>query len=134
MSLQKAGTEFIDKDKLDQTKYSVFWRLPAFIAWMPGWINDSVYFLLNEWFPIEYFDSSIQETKSRPLVLHITRLISSSMLFFNPILFVKFLIGGVDTIVAFYKLGFFKCKSLGKVTRFTLDNCCWWSSLTGLQT
>ena len=77
----KAGTEFIDKDKLDQTKYSVFWRLPAFIAWMPGWINDSVYFLLNEWLPIEYFDSSVQETKSRPLVLHITRLISSSMLF-----------------------------------------------------
>ena len=44
----KAGTEFIDKDKLDQTKYSVLWRLPAFIAWMPGWINDSVYFLLND--------------------------------------------------------------------------------------
>ena len=96
----KAGTEFIDKDKLDQTKYSVFWRLPAFIAWLPGWINDSVYFLLNDWFPIEYFDSSIQETKSRPLVLHITRLISSSMLFL--IQFIReILIGGVDTIVAF---------------------------------
>ena len=37
----KAGTEFIDKDKLDQTKYSVFWRLPAFIAWMPGWISGN---------------------------------------------------------------------------------------------
>ena len=96
----KAGTEFIDKDKLDQTKYSVFWRLPAFIAWMPGWINDSVYFLLNEWFPIEYFDSSIQETKSRPLVLHITRLISSSMLFLIQLIR-EILIGGVDTIVAF---------------------------------
>ena len=43
----KAGTEFIDKDKLDQTKYSVFCRLPAFTAWLPGWINDSVYFLQN---------------------------------------------------------------------------------------
>ena len=43
----KAGTEFIDKDKLDQTKYSVFWRLPAFIAWMPGWINDSVFLKYN---------------------------------------------------------------------------------------
>ena len=96
----KAGTEFIDKDKLDQTKYSVFWRLPAFIAWMPGWINDSVYFLLNEWLPIEYFDTSIQETKSRPLVLHITRLISSTMLFL--IQFIReILIGGVETIVAF---------------------------------
>ena len=25
----KAGTEFIDKDKLDQTRYSVFWRKTA---------------------------------------------------------------------------------------------------------
>jgi len=96
----KAGTEFIDKDKLDQTKYSVFWRLPSFIAWLPGWINDSVYFLLNDWFPIEYFDSNIQEVKSRPLVLHITRMISRSMLFM--IEFIReILIGGSETVVAF---------------------------------
>ncbi len=110
----KAGTEFIDKDKLDQTKYSVFWRLPAFIAWMPGWINDSVYFLLNEWLPIEYFDSSIQETKSRPLVLHITRLISSSMLFL--IQFIReILIGGVDTIVAFTSWDFLSSNPWAKL-------------------
>ena len=110
----KAGTEFIDKDKLDQTKYSVFWRLPAFIAWMPGWINDSVYFLLNEWFPIEYFDSSIQETKSRPLVLHITRLVSSSMLFL--IQFIReILIGGVDTIVAFTSWDFLSANPWAKL-------------------
>ncbi len=110
----KAGTEFIDKDKLDQTKYSVFWRLPAFIAWMPGWINDSVYFLLNEWFPIEYFDSSVQETKSRPLVLHITRLISSSMLFL--IQFIReILIGGVDTIVAFTSWDFLSANPWAKL-------------------
>ena len=110
----KAGTEFIDKDKLDQTKYSVFWRLPAFIAWMPGWINDSVYFLLNEWLPIEYFDSSIQETKSRPLVLHITRLISSTMLFL--IQFIReILIGGVDTIVAFTSWDFLSANPWAKL-------------------
>jgi len=110
----KAGTEFIDKDKLDQTKYSVFWRLPAFIAWMPGWINDSVYFLLNDWFPIEYFDTSIQETKSRPLVLHITRLISSSMLFL--IQFIReILIGGVDTIVAFTSWDFLSANPWAKL-------------------
>jgi glycine betaine/proline transport system permease protein len=96
----KAGTEFIDKDKLDQTGYSVFWRLPSFIAWMPGWINDSVYFLLNDWLPIEYFDTSIQETRERPLVLHITRLISSTMLFLIQLIR-EILIGGVETIVAF---------------------------------
>ena len=110
----KAGTEFIDKDKLDQTKYSVFWRLPAFIAWMPGWINDSVYFLLNDWLPIEYFDSSIQETKSRPLVLHITRLISSSMLFLIQLIR-EILIGGVDTIVAFTSWDFLSANPWAKL-------------------
>ena len=110
----KAGTEFIDKDKLDQTKYSVFWRLPSFIAWMPGWLNDSVYFLLNEWLPIEYFDTSIQETKTRPLVLHITRLISSSMLFL--IQFIReILIGGVDTIVAFTSWDFISANPWAKL-------------------
>jgi len=110
----KAGTEFIDKDKLDQTKYSVFWRLPAFIAWLPGWINDSVYFLLNDWFPIEYFDKSIQETKSRPLVLHITRFISSTMLFL--IQFIReILIGGVETIVAFTSWDFISANPWAKL-------------------
>jgi glycine betaine/proline transport system permease protein len=81
---------------------------------MPGWINDSVYFLLNEWFPIEYFDSSIQETKSRPLVLHITRLISSSMLFL--IQFIReILIGGVDTIVAFTSWDFLSANPWAKL-------------------
>ena len=96
----RAGTEFIDKDKLDQTEYSIFWRLPPLIAWVPGWIHESVYFLLNDWFPIEYFDSDIQETKSRPIVLHVTRLISRSMLFLIE-LFREILIGGVRTVVAF---------------------------------
>jgi glycine betaine/proline transport system permease protein len=110
----KAGTEFIDKDKLDQTKYSVFWRLPSFIAWMPGWLNDSVYFLLNEWLPIEYFDTSIQETKTRPLVLHITRFISSTMLFL--IQFIReILIGGVDTIVAFTSWDFISANPWAKL-------------------
>ena len=77
-------------------------------------INDSVYFLLNEWFPIEYFDSSIQETKSRPLVLHITRLISSSMLFL--IQFIReILIGGVDTIVAFTSWDFLSANPWAKL-------------------
>jgi len=110
----KAGTEFIDKDKLDQTKYSVFWRLPPFIAWLPGWINDAVYFLLNDWFPIEYFDSNIQETKSRPIVLHITRMISSIMLFL--IEFIReILIGGVETVVVFTSWDFISANPWAKL-------------------
>jgi glycine betaine/proline transport system permease protein len=32
----KAGTEFIDKDKLDQTKYSVFWSLLLLLGCLDG--------------------------------------------------------------------------------------------------
>ena len=50
--------------------------------------------------PIEVWDSSIQEYKMRPLVLQITRMISSSILFL--IEFIReILIGGVKTVVAF---------------------------------
>ena len=69
---------------------------------------------MNEWFPIEYFDSSIQETKSRPLVLHITRLISSSMLFLIQLIR-EILIGGVDTIVAFTSWDFLSANPWAKL-------------------
>ena len=81
---------------------------------MPGWINDSVYFLLNNWLPIEYFDTSIQETRTRPLVLHITRLISSTMLFL--IQFIReILIGGVETVVAFTSWDFLSANPWAKL-------------------
>ncbi len=61
--------------------YNALWRLPPLLGWLPIWVNDSLYFLLNDWMPIEFWDSSIQEYKTRPLVLQITRMISASMLF-----------------------------------------------------
>ena len=81
-----------------ETNY--FWRLPSLIAWLPYWINGSVDFLLFEWLPIEYYDSDVEEYKTRPLVLQITRAISGLMLFL--IEFIReILLGGVETIVAF---------------------------------
>jgi len=76
------------------------WRLPPLLGWLPIWVNDSMFFLLEDWMPIEIWDPDLKETTTRPLVLHITRVISSFMLFL--IEFIReILIGGVKTIVAF---------------------------------
>jgi len=80
--------------------YSNLWRLPPFLGWLPIWVNDSLFFLLNDWMPIEYWNADIQEYQTRPLVLQITRTISASMLFL--IEFIReILIGGIKTVVAF---------------------------------
>ena len=80
--------------------YDTLWRLPPYLGWLPIWVNDSLYFLLNDWMPIEFWDADLQEYKTRPLVLQITRMISASILFL--IDFIReILIGGVKTVVAF---------------------------------
>jgi len=81
-------------------EYSALWRLPPLLAWLPIWVNDSMFFLLNDWMPIEIYDAEIDEYETRPLVLQITRMISASMLFLIEAIR-EFLIGGVETIVAF---------------------------------
>jgi glycine betaine/proline transport system permease protein len=85
---------------IDRTETNMFWRLPSLISWLPLLINDVAEFLLNEWMPIEFFDADVEEYRTRPLVLQITRVISRSMLFC--IEFIReILLGGVETIVAF---------------------------------
>jgi len=81
-------------------EYGALWRLPPFLAWLPIWLNDSMYFLLNDWMPIEIYDAEIQEYETRPLILQITRMISASILFLIQA-FREILIGGVETVVAF---------------------------------
>ena len=81
-------------------EFSALWRLPPLLAWLPIWVNDSMFFLLNDWMPLEFFDANIGEYKTRPLVLQITRMISASILFLIQA-FREILIGGVETVVAF---------------------------------
>ncbi len=81
-------------------EYSALWRLPPLLAWLPIWVNDSMFFLLNDWMPIEIYDAEIDEFETRPLILQITRVISASMLFLIQAIR-EFLIGGIETIVAF---------------------------------
>ena len=77
-----------------------FWRLPPLLGWLPIWINDGLFFLLNEWMPMEFWNEDTQEFKTRPLVLQITRNITAFMTFL--IEFIReILLGGVETIVAF---------------------------------
>jgi len=80
--------------------YETLWRLPPFLGWLPVWVHNSLFFLLNDWMPIEFWNADIQEYQTRPLVLQITRMISASILFL--IEFIReILIGGVKTVVAF---------------------------------
>ena len=76
------------------------WRLPPLIAKLPLIINDSVNYLMFEWWPIEVYDPEIEEYEQRPLVKELTRSISGLFLFL--IEFVReVLLGGVKTIVTF---------------------------------
>ena len=61
--------------------FDVFWRLPPLLGWLPIWINDSLFFLMNEWMPMEFWNEDTQEFKTRPLVLQITRNVTSFMTF-----------------------------------------------------
>ena len=80
--------------------YDTLWRLPPLLGWLPIWVNDSLFFLLEDWMPIEVWDADLKETTTRPLVLQITRMISASMLFLIELIR-EILIGGVKTVVAF---------------------------------
>ena len=80
--------------------FDVFWRLPPLLGWLPIWINDSLFFLMNEWMPMEFWNEDTQEFKTRPLVLQITRNLTSFMTFLIELIR-DILLGGVETVVAF---------------------------------
>ena len=40
-----------------------------YLGWLPIWINDSLFFLMNEWMPMEFWNEDTQEFKTRPLVI-----------------------------------------------------------------
>jgi len=80
--------------------FDVLWRLPPLLGWLPIWVNDSLFFLLNEWMPMEFWNEDLQEYKTRPLVLQITRNITAFMTFLIELIR-DILLGGVKTVVAF---------------------------------
>ena len=34
--------------------FDFLWRLPPWLGWFPIWINDVLYFFLNEWWKIDF--------------------------------------------------------------------------------
>ena len=80
--------------------FDTLWRLPPLLGWLPIWVNDSLFFLLNEWMPMEFWNEDLQEYKTRPLVLQITRNLTASMTFLIELIR-EILLGGPKTVVAF---------------------------------
>ena len=80
--------------------FDVFWRLPPLLGWLPIWINDSLFFLMNEWMPLEFWNEDTQEFKTRPLLLEVSRKLTFFMTFLIELIR-EILIGGINTIVTF---------------------------------
>jgi len=80
--------------------FDTLWRLPPLLGWLPIWVNDSLFFLLNEWMPMEFWNEDLQEYRTRPLVLQITRNITASMTFLIELIR-EILLGGSKTVVTF---------------------------------
>ncbi len=76
------------------------WRLPPLAKGFPLWINNSVDFLMFEWWPVEVWDPDIEEFEQKPLVREFTRSISAVILFMIELVR-EILLGGVKTIVTF---------------------------------
>ena len=58
-----------------------FCRLPTLLGRLPIRVHYSLVFLLHDWMPMEFWDSNVQEDRTRPLVLQITRNLTASMTF-----------------------------------------------------
>ena len=76
------------------------WRLPPLLKELPLIINNSVNYVMFEWWPIEVYDSEIDEYEQKPLMREITRSISGVVLFMIELVR-EILLGGVKTIVTF---------------------------------
>jgi len=79
---------------------SILWRLPPALSWFPVYINDSIGYLMFEWWPIDVYDPDIEEYEQKPLVSQFTRMISGFILFL--IEFIReIMLGGAKTVVTF---------------------------------
>lgn len=82
------------------TDGSWLWRLPPLLKQLPIMINNSVDYLMFDWWLIDVYDPDIEEFEKKPVMRQVTRGISGFVLFM--IEFVReLMLGGVKTIVAF---------------------------------
>ena len=79
---------------------NILWRLPTELSWFPIYINDSISYLMFEWWPVEVYDPDIEEFEQKPLVSQFTRIISGFILF-QIELIREIMLGGAKTVVTF---------------------------------
>jgi glycine betaine/proline transport system permease protein len=77
-----------------------FWRLPPLIQELPFIINDSVRYVMNDWWLIDVWDPDIEDFEQKPMMNQFTRSASGLILFMIELVREIFL-GGVKTIVTF---------------------------------
>jgi len=82
------------------TDGSWLWRLPPLLSALPAAINNSVDYLMFDWWLVDVWDPDIEEYEQQPVMRKITRAISGFILFL--IEFIReLMLGGVKTIVTF---------------------------------
>ena len=83
-----------------QTEGNWLWRLPPYIAQLPLIINNSVEFIMFDWWPIQVYDPEIEDYEEKAMMSEFTRAASSVILFMIEFIREIFL-GGQKTIVTF---------------------------------
>ncbi len=76
------------------------WRLPSLFAIVPIKLNETVNYLMFDWFPIDIWNADIEDYEESALLKEITRSFSRAVLFFIELIR-EILLGGKKTIVAF---------------------------------
>ncbi len=82
------------------TEGNWLWRLPPLLQQLPVVINNSVDYLMFDWWLIDVYDPEFEEYEEKPLMRQVTRSISDAVLFLIELIR-EIMLGGVKTIVAF---------------------------------
>ena len=85
---------------IPHTENNWLWRLPPLIAQLPIIINNAVDFMMFEFWPVQVWDSDLEEYEDVAVLRQITRAVSGVVLFLIELVR-EILLGGVKTIVTF---------------------------------
>ena len=85
---------------IPHTEGNWLWRLPPLLKEFPLLINNSVDYMMNDWWTVEVWDPDIEEFEDKPIVRQFTRFISDKVLFLIELVR-ELLLGGQKTIVRF---------------------------------
>ena len=76
------------------------WRLPPLLKEFPLLVNNSVDYVMNDWWPVQVWDADLEEYEDKPMMRQITRFISDKIRFLIELVR-ELILGGQKTIVYF---------------------------------